>query len=76
MHAQNHRKESLFLVNSRNDVPLRAGVGLGVLSRDMDPLSDVCIFFSDESSWLVEVMYVMSACFCLLFHRHNMSAYF
>ena len=30
---------------------LRARVGLGVLSRQMDPLSDVCIFFPDESSW-------------------------
>jgi hypothetical protein len=25
---------------------------------------------------LVEVMCVMSVCFCLLFHRHNTSAHF
>ena len=66
----------LFLVSSRIDVLLRARVGLGGLSRQMDPLSDVCIFFPDESSWLVEVMCVMSVCFCLLFHRHNTSAHF
>ena len=66
----------LFLVSSRIDVVLRARVGPGGLSRQMDPLSDVCIFFPDESSWLVEVMCVMSVCFCLLFHRHNTSAHF
>ena len=49
------------------DVPLRARVGLGVLSHQMDPLYDVCIFFSDESSWLAEVMCAMSACFAFCF---------
>ena len=34
---------------------LRARVGLAGPSRQTDPLSDVCIFFSDVSSWLLEV---------------------
>ena len=42
----------------------------------MDPLSDVCVFSSDALSLLLQVMCVMSASFCFLFHRHNINAYF